>query len=40
LASLELIDQEEGIFKDSDVDENTVNNMIMKAREKWFSEDK
>jgi len=40
LASFELIDKEEGIFKDLDVDENTVNNMIMKAREKWFSEDK
>ena len=40
LASFELIDKEEGIFKDLDIDENIVNNMIMKAREKWFSEDK
>jgi len=40
LASFELIDKEEGIFKDLDIDENIVNSMIMKAREKWFSEDK
>ena len=40
LASFELIDKQEGIFKDIDVDENTVNDMIMKAREKWFIEDK
>ena len=40
LASFELIDREEGIFKELNLDENTVNNMIMKAREKWFSEDK
>ena len=39
LASFELIDKEEGIFKNLDVDENTVNDMIMKAREKWFIED-
>ena len=39
LASFELIDKEEGIFKDLEVDENTVNGMIMKAREKWFSEE-
>ena len=38
LASFELIDKEEGIFKDLDIDENIVNNMIMKAREKWFTE--
>ena len=38
LASFELIDKEEGIFKDLDIDENVVNNMIMKAREKWFTE--
>ena len=29
----DLIDKEEGIFKDLDIDENVVNNMIMKARE-------
>ena len=40
LASFELIDKEEGIFKNLDVDENIVNKMIMKAREKWFVEEK
>ena len=40
LASFELIDKEEGIFKDLDIDENIVNSMIMKAREKWFVEEK
>ena len=40
LASFELIDKSEGIFKDLDIDETLVNDMIMKAREKWFVEDK
>ena len=40
LATFELIDKQEGIFKDLEVEENTINNMIMKAREKWFTEDK
>jgi len=40
LASFELIDKEEGIFKNLDIDESTVNDMIMKAREKWFTEEK
>ena len=40
LASFELIDKEEGIFKKLDLDENLVNEMIMQAREKWFVEDK
>ena len=40
LASFELIDKDDGIFKSLDVDEKIVNDMIMKAREKWFSEDK
>jgi N utilization substance protein A len=40
LASFELIDKEEGIFKDLDIDEDIVNGMIMKAREKWFIEEK
>ena len=40
LASFELIDKEEGIFKGLDIDESLVNSMIMKAREKWFTEDK
>ena len=38
LATFELIDKEEGIFKDLDIDENIINTMIMKAREKWFVE--
>jgi len=40
LASYELIDKDEGIFKELDVDEDKINNMIMLAREKWFVEDK
>ena len=40
LASFELTDKEEGIFKDLDIDESIVDSMIMKAREKWFVEDK
>ena len=40
LASFELIDKSEGIFKDLDIDETLVNDMIMKAREKWIVEDK
>ena len=40
LASFELIDKEEGIFKNLDIDESVVNAMIMKARESWFTEDK
>jgi len=36
LASFELIDKEEGIFKDLDTEEEIINNMIMQAREKWF----
>ena len=40
LASFELTDKEEGIFKNLDVDEKTVNDMIMQAREKWFTEEK
>jgi len=38
LSTYELIDKEEGIFKDFDLDEKTVNNLIMKARESWFVE--
>ena len=38
LSTYELIDKEEGIFKDFDLDEKTVNNLIMKARESWFIE--
>ena len=40
LATFELIDKEEGIFKSLENDEETINNMIMKAREKWFVEEK
>ena len=40
LASFELIDKEEGIFKNLDIEESVVNAMIMKARERWFAEDK
>ena len=38
LSTYELIDKQEGIFKDFDLDEKTVNNLIMKARESWFVE--
>ena len=37
LASYELIDKEEGIFRKLDLDEDLVNQMIMDAREKSFS---
>ena len=36
LSTYELIDKKEGIFKDFDLDENTANKLIMKARESWF----
>ena len=39
LATFELIDKEEGIFKNLDIDEKVVDSMIMKAREKWFVEE-
>ncbi len=37
LASYELIDKEEGIFRKLELDEELVNRMIMDAREKSFS---
>jgi N utilization substance protein A len=37
LASYELIDKEEGIFRKLELDEDLVNHMIMEAREKSFS---
>ena len=40
LATFELIDKDEGILKNIDIDEETVNKMIMKAREKWFDDNK
>ncbi len=39
LATFELIDKEDGILKHLDLEEETVNKMIMKAREGWFVED-
>ena len=33
-----MIDKDEGILKNIDIDEETVNKMIMKAREKWFDD--
>ena len=40
LANYDLIDKEEGIFKSLEIDEKTINTMIMKARENWFDEEK
>ena len=37
LASYELIDKEEGIFRKLELEEEIVNQMIMDAREKSFS---
>ena len=37
LASYELIDKEEGIFKKLELEEDVVNQMIMDARE-WMQE--
>ena len=39
LATFELTDKEDGIFKNLDIDEKVVDSMIMKAREKWFVEE-
>ena len=36
LATFELIDKEEGIFKSLDVEEELANSMIMEARKNWF----
>ena len=38
LATYDLLDKEEGIFKELKLEEVKVNSMIMKAREKWFTE--
>ncbi|MDC3132023.1 transcription termination factor NusA [Pelagibacteraceae bacterium] len=38
LATFELIDKEEGILRKFDLDEQTVNKMIMRARENWFTD--
>ena len=40
LSNFDLIDNEVGIFKSLELDETIVNNMIMKAREKWFADNK
>ena len=40
LDTFELIDKDEGIFKGLDMEEKVVNDMIMKAREKWFDKEK
>ena len=40
LATFDLLDKEEGIFRELELDEATINSMIMKAREKWFTEKK
>jgi hypothetical protein len=34
-----VFDTDEGISKNLDIEEKTVNDMIMKAREKWFKEE-
>ena len=39
LATFDLLDKEEGIFRELDMEEKIVNDMIMKAREKWFKEE-
>ena len=39
LATYDLIDKDEGIFKKLDIEETIVNGMIMKAREKWFKDE-
>ena len=36
LATFELTDKDDGIFKTLEIDEKVVDSMIMKAREKWF----
>ena len=38
LSTFDLLDKKEGIFKDLDLDEKVINDMIMKSREKWFEE--
>ena len=40
LSNFDLLDKEEGIFKTLELDESLINNMIMKAREKWFADEK
>jgi len=39
LDTYDLLDKNEGIFNKLDIDEKIVNDMIMKAREKWFMDE-
>ncbi len=36
LASFELIDKDEGLFRSLEIEEELANNMIMEARKNWF----
>ena len=38
LATFELIDKNDGILRNMDLEEEFVNQMIMRARENWFKE--
>ena len=38
LSTDELVDKEDGIFREFNMDEKTANQLIMKAREHWFTE--
>ena len=40
LSNYDLLDSKEGIFRSLGLNETAVNNMIMKAREKWFTDEK
>lgn len=40
LSNFDLIDSKEGIFRSLGLEETIVNNMIMKAREEWFADEK
>ena len=40
LSNFDILNSEEGIFRNLGLDETIVNPMIMKAREKWFEDEK
>lgn len=40
LSTFDLLDKEDGIFRSLETDEKSINEMIMKAREKWFVDEK
>ena len=40
LSNFDVLNSEEGIFRNLGLDETIVNPMIMKAREKWFEDEK